>query len=145
MRKAGEAIDVAGDIAEATLPTRPAAARTYGRWAAVLLPGVVIAFVPLLGLSAVQRHLLGVFVATIVALVARPVPMGVSVILASAILGITGTVGVNDLFTGFANPTVWLVFTAFLIGRAVSLTHFGARVAYFIIARFGRSPLTLGY
>src|SRR5258706_5436733 len=114
------------------LPSFPSTLRRYRRWLVVLLPGAIVAFVPLFGLSAVQRHLLGVFVATIIALVARPVPMGVSVLAATAILGITNTVPANKLFTGFANPVVWLVVTAFFFGGVVSLTRLGPRVAYLI-------------
>jgi DASS family divalent anion:Na+ symporter len=65
---------------------------SVARWAAVLIPGLVLYFVPVLGLSAIQRHLLAVFVATIVALVAQPVPMGVSVTLAMVVLALTRTV-----------------------------------------------------
>jgi len=48
---------------------------SYLRWAAVLLPGALLWLFPLPGFSAGQSHLLAIFVATIVALVARPMPM----------------------------------------------------------------------
>jgi DASS family divalent anion:Na+ symporter len=47
--------------------------------------------------------------------------------------------------SGFSDPTVWLIFTAFLFSRAVSSTNLGLRVAYFFISRFGFNALTLGY
>lgn len=115
------------------------------RWAAVLIPGLVIAFVPVAGLTSPQSHLLGVFVATIIALVAHPVPMGVSAVCAMALLAITGTVEPARALSGFSDLTVWLVFCAFLFARAVTVTRFGARVAYATIHAFGRSPLALGY
>src|SRR6185437_9301342 len=49
------------------------------------------------------------------------------------------------VLSGFSNVTVWLVFTAFLFSKAVAVTGFGSRVAYLFIARFARTPLSLGY
>ena len=39
----------------------------------------------------------------------------------------------------------WLIFSAFLFTRAVSLTGFGTRVAYLLVRQFGRSMLSLAY
>ena len=85
-----------------------------------------------------QNHLLMVFVATIVALVAQPVRMGVSVIVAITILALTGILTPAQALSGFSNVTVWLVFTAFLFARAVTITGFGTRVGYLFIRRFAR-------
>ena len=57
--------------------TQPAA---WWRWAVVLAPGLLLWFWTLPGLNVQQSRVLGVFLATIVALVAQPVPMGVSVL-----------------------------------------------------------------
>ena len=89
--------------------------------------------------------MLAIFVATIIALVVQPVPMGVSTIVAVSILALTKTVASNQIFSGYSNSTVWLIFMAFLFSRAVISSGFGMRVAYTLIRRFGRSSLTLGY
>ena len=115
------------------------------RWATVLVPGALLYFLPAPGLSAAQRHLLAVFVATIVSLAAQPVPMAVSVVVAMTTLALTGTLPANQVLIGFSNATVWLIFTAFLFARAVTATGLGMRVAYFFIQRFGHSALTLAY
>ena len=115
------------------------------RWGVVLIPGLVLYFAPLPGLTGVQRHLVAVFVATIVALVAQPLPMGVSVLVAMTTLAVTGTVTYAKVLGGFANQTVWLIFTAFLFARAITATGFGMRLAYLFIRRFGHNSLTLGY
>ena len=47
------------------------------------------------------------------------------------------------MFSGYANPTVWLIFTAFLFATAVTSTQFGLRVAYLFIRKFGRIALLL--
>jgi Di- and tricarboxylate transporters len=111
----------------------------------VLVPGLLLYFLPAPLLNTAQRHLLAIFAASIIALVAQPVPMGVSTTLAITLLALTRTVAMDRIFSGYSNPTVWLIFTAFLFARAVSGTGFGMRVAYTFIRKFGRSPLTLGY
>ncbi|MEP6620132.1 MAG: DASS family sodium-coupled anion symporter [bacterium] len=112
---------------------------------AVVVPGALIWALPLGTLTPEQRHLLAIFVAAIVALVAHPVPMGVSALTAMTLLALTRTLPPARVLSGFSNLTVWLVFSAFLFARAVTATGLGRRIAYFFIHRFGRSPLTLGY
>jgi divalent anion:Na+ symporter, DASS family len=111
----------------------------------VLAVGALLYFLPLPSLSVAQRHLLAIFVATIVALVAQPIPMGASVLLATTLLALTGTLAPAKVLSGFANVTLWLIFTAFLFARAITATGFGLRVGYFFVRQFARSPLTLGY
>jgi DASS family divalent anion:Na+ symporter len=115
------------------------------RWAFVLVPGLALYFLPLEGFTALQQHLLAIFAATIVALVARPVPMGVSVLVAATLLLMTGTLPAAKVLSGFGDLTVWLVFSAFLFARAITTTGLGQRIAYFFISRFGQTSLTLGY
>ncbi len=118
---------------------------SVARWAVVLIPGLVLYFVPVLGMNAIQRQLLAVFVATIIALVAQPVPMGVSVTLAMVVLALTRTLTPAKALSGFSNITVWLIVSAFLFSRAVSATGLGTRVGYLFIRRFARTPLRLAY
>jgi divalent anion:Na+ symporter, DASS family len=115
------------------------------RWAVVLVPGLVLYFAPVAGLEPGARHLLAFFVAMIVSFMARPVPMGVSVLVTMTLIALTHTLTPNRIFAGFGNSIVWLVFSAFLFARAVTKTQLGLRVAYFFISRFARTPLTLGY
>ncbi len=125
--------------------TRTLANSAAWRWAVVLAPGAALWFGRLAELNAQQEHLLAVFVATIVALVAQPVRMGVSVVIAMTFLAVSGTLTPAKTLSGFSNVTVWLVFTAFLFSRAFTATGFGIRVGYLFIGRFGRTPLSLGY
>ncbi len=115
------------------------------RWAVVLIPTLILFFAPLPGLNAVQRHLLAIFVGTIIALVARPVPMGVSVLVAMTTLAVARVLPFPRVLLGFSNITLWLIFTAFLFARAVTATGFGMRIAYLFVEKFGHSSLTLGY
>ena len=124
---------------------RSASPAAWWRWAAVLIPGALLYFFPLPGLNPQQARVFGVFVATVIALVAQPVRMGVSVLLAMTLLALTGTLPAARVLSGFSNVTVWLIFTAFLFSRAVTQTGFGLRVGYLFIERFARTPLRLGY
>ena len=111
----------------------------------VLGPGVLLYFFALPGMNTAQERLFAIFTATIIALVAQPVRMGVSVLLAMTLLALTGTLTPARVLSGFGNVTVWMVFSAFLFSRAVTQTGFGTRVGYQFIQRFGRTPLRLGY
>jgi DASS family divalent anion:Na+ symporter len=111
----------------------------------VVIPGALLYFFPLPDLNQQQSRLLGIFVATIIALVAQPVRMGVSVVLSMTLLALTRTLPPAKVLSGFSNVTVWLIFTAFLFTRAVTATGFGTRVGYLFIRQFARTPLSLGY
>jgi DASS family divalent anion:Na+ symporter len=111
----------------------------------VLAPGLLLYLLPLPGLNAVQRHLLAIFAATIVALVVQPLPMGASVVVSMTLLALTGTLPPAKVLSGFSNITVWLIFLAFLFGRAFTVTGLGRRIGYLFVRRFAYSPLTLGY
>jgi DASS family divalent anion:Na+ symporter len=115
------------------------------RWAVVLIPGLALYFAPLPALAPEGRHLLAFFTAMIISFMARPVPMGVSVLITMTLIALTRTLEPARIFSGFGNPIVWLVFSAFLFARAVTKTQLGLRIAYFFISRFARTPLTLGY
>lgn len=132
-------------VSETSPAIQSAGITTFWRWCVVLTPGLVLYFAPVLGLHPDQRHLLAFFVCTIVALTVQPVPMGASIFTAMTALVLTNTLPATVVLSGFGDPTVWLIFTAFLFSRAVTDTKLGARVAYFFIGKFGRNALTLGY
>jgi DASS family divalent anion:Na+ symporter len=111
----------------------------------VLAPGALLYFLPWPGFTEPQRHLVAVFLATVLSLVVKPAAMGVCVLVAMTLLAVTGTVPANRVLLGFSNQTVWLIFAAYLFARAVSSTGLGMRVAYQLIARFATTPLRLAY
>ena len=47
--------------------------------------------------------------------------------------------------SGFANPTVWLIFGAFMFALAYEKTGLGRRIALALVKLMGRRTLTLGY
>ena len=59
---------------------RTAPPGAWWRWAVVLVPGTLLYFFTLPGMNRAQERLFAIFVATIIALVAQPVRMAVSVL-----------------------------------------------------------------
>jgi DASS family divalent anion:Na+ symporter len=123
----------------------PAAKLSAIRWACVLVPGLALYFLPIAALTPNQRQLLAFFTSTIIALIVRPMPMTVSVLVSMTLLALTGTLSTAEALSGFATPTVWLVFSAFIYAYAVTQTQLGLRIAYFFISRFAHTSLSLGY
>lgn len=108
--------------------------------------GLILWFLPRPeGLSEQGWHVLAIFIATIVGIIARPLPMGGVAILSIGILSVTGTLTIEQALSGFSLPTVWLVVAAFFIARAFIKTHLGTRIAYYFVRTFGKKTLGLAY
>jgi len=115
-------------------------------WAIVLSVAVIIWLIPHPeGVSADAWHLLAIFAATIVGLIVQPMPLGAMVILAVTSIALLGIVPARTALTGFANGTVWLIVSAFLLARAFIVTGLGRRIAFLLIRAFGRRTLGLAY
>lgn len=127
------------------VPEIPLRARLI-RWAVVLAAAALVLLLPRPeGVSVEGWRLLAIFVATIVGLIAHPLPMGALVIVAITVTAITKTVTVQVALSAFANPVIWLIVSAFLFSRAVVQTGLGRRVAFLFVRWFGSSSLRLGY
>jgi DASS family divalent anion:Na+ symporter len=124
----------------------PSARSTAWRWAVVLGAGAIILLLPRPeGIDPRGWRLLAIFVATVIGLIAQPLPMGAIVILAITVSALTKTVTAQVALSAFANPVIWLIVSAFLFARAVVHTGLGRRIAYRLIEWFGSSTLRLGY
>ena len=112
----------------------------------VVIIGVLIWYSPVpAGVKKEAWHLLAIFVATIVGLILTPLPMGAVVIFGVMMTTFTGILKIGEALSGFANSTVWLIVTAFLIARGFISTGLGKRIAYIFIRAFGRKTLGLAY
>jgi DASS family divalent anion:Na+ symporter len=120
--------------------------RLAWRWALVLsVAGAVLIAGPPDGITPESWRLLAIFLATIVASIVRPAPMGAVVFIAICVLAITGTMTPVDALLGYADPIVWLVLCAFMISRAVIKTGLGRRIAFVFIELLGKRSLGLAY
>lgn len=112
----------------------------------VVVIGLIIWFSPVpAGVKKEAWHLLAIFVATIIGLILTPLPQGAVVIIGIMMTGFTQTLSVGTVLSGFANSTVWLIVSAFLLTRAFIKTGLGRRIAYLFIRAFGRRTLGLSY
>ncbi|PSL40324.1 DASS family divalent anion:Na+ symporter [Planomicrobium soli] len=108
--------------------------------------GLALWFVPAPGgLDAEAWHLFSIFVATIVALVIKPVPMGSTAIIALTLIVLTKTLTLEQSLSGFQNTTIWLIVIAFFISRGFIKTGLGTRIAYIFVRLFGKKTLGLSY
>jgi DASS family divalent anion:Na+ symporter len=97
------------------------------------------------GLEPRAWRLLALFVATVVGIIARPLPMGAVAIIGMSVTILTGTLEIGVVLEGFANETVWLVLCAFLLAGSFIRTGLGARIAYLFMSWFGHRTLGLSY
>lgn len=110
------------------------------------------------GLSVIAWQMFAVFVATIIACITKPLPIGGTAIVGlvvTVLLGLTPVKSVVDPKTGavvstgmlsaFSNSAVWLIAMAFVMARGISKTGLGNRIAFLLIKRFGKKSLGVAY
>jgi len=124
-------------------------ARRCGRWIGWGVPltvGLLVWFLsPPSGVEPAGMHLLAIFLATIVGIILKPLPMGAVAMIGIALTAVTGTLTITESLSGFGNRVIWLIVLAFFISRGFIKTGLGARTAYFFMALLGRKTLGLGY
>lgn len=96
-------------------------------------------------LSEEAWRLFVVFVATIIAIIAKPLPMGAIALTSIAVLCATKTLTLQTTLEGFAYDQIWLIVLACFLARSFIKTGLGKRIAYGFIAFFGGTPYGMGY
>lgn len=108
--------------------------------------GVALWFIPPpQGVDTKAWQLLAIFIATIVGIITKPLPMGAVALIGITATALTGTLSIREALSGFSVPTIWLVGVAFFVSRAVIKTGLGARIAYSFMQRLGKTTLGLTY
>jgi L-tartrate/succinate antiporter len=137
---------------------------TYGRWAVPVLIAVGLALLPApTGLGQHAWWFFSVFAGVVAALIIEPVPPAatgfIAIALTAAISRWTlfspqdlakpgfsvASESVKWAFSGFANPTVWLVGGAFMLALGYQKTGLGRRIALLLVRALGRNSLMVGY
>lgn len=90
-------------------------------------------------------HLVAIFIATITAIIMKPLPIGAIAILALSVATLTHTLTLEEALAGFHNSIAWLVVFAFFISRGFIKTGLGSRIAYYFVSMFGKKTLGLSY
>lgn len=115
-------------------------------WLPVLAAGAAVWSLPApAGVEPRAWHLLAIFVATVVGLISRPLPLGAVAMLGIVVTVLTGTLTIGQALSGFGNSIVWLVITAFFIASGFLKTGLGTRIAYLFLTVLGRTTLGLSY
>jgi divalent anion:Na+ symporter, DASS family len=147
--RAAAAVAVAGGAgANATtehVPVRWRGARPGGLLVAVACGLLVWAVPPPEGIEPHGWQLLAIFVATVVGIIARPLPMAAVAIIGMAAAVFTGTLEMEEVLDGFSRDVVWLVVAAFLFAGTFIRTGLGRRVAYLFLALVGHRTIGLSY
>lgn len=141
---AGEAPPTAA--APATGPAKEPMQTTILRWVIPPIVGGAIYLLP--APEAVEPQgwlLLAIFVATIVAIIAKPLPMGAIAFIGLTIATVLEVFTLGEALSGFSNGVIWLIVIAFLISRAVIKTGLGTRIAYLFVRALGKKTLGLAY
>lgn len=126
--------------------------------------GVILVLLPAPeGLAPYAWHYFAVFAAVVAALILEPLPNAAVGVLAVSITAALAPwvlaspaqladpkfhvveTAANWAFSGFASTTVWLVGGAFMFANGYEKTGLGRRIALSLVARLGRSTLSLGY
>jgi DASS family divalent anion:Na+ symporter len=114
-------------------------------WLAPPLTAAVVWLCPHAGFDAKSWGLLCIFAATICGLIAQPLPAGAVIVTCVTIANVLGIITIQEALSGFSNATVWLIVAAFIFATGFRNTRLGERIAYYVIASFGRNSLRLGY
>ena len=121
-------------------------ARPWARRTAVVALAIGLWLVPVpAGLTTEAWQLFAIFASAILSVVIGAFPLLMASLLAAAAVVLTGTLKPDAAFASFANPTVLLVISAFLVSLAVVKSGLGRRISLRLVSRFGRSPLGLAY
>lgn len=118
-----------------------------------VLIGLIIWFVIPVpdGVSADAWHLLALFVATIVAIIGKALPIGAIAIVAVTLVALTGVTNetpkdaINDALSSFSSPLIWLIGISVMISRGLIKTGLGSRIAYYFISIFGKKTIGIAY
>lgn len=116
------------------------------KWLIVLGSGLLVYLIPVpAGVKPIAWNLLAIFVAIIVDCIIQPIPLGAISVASLSLVGFLGLANINELLAGFANSTIWLIMSAFLLSRGFSKTGLGRRTSYLLIKGFGSKTLNLGF
>ncbi len=114
--------------------------------ALVFAGATALFFVPApAGLEPRAWSLFAIFIGTIALVVLNVVPVVLAALIGTAAAVLTNTLTSKEAFAGFSEDFILLIVSAFLISRAMLESGLGARIAWLVIRRLGRSTLGLAY
>lgn len=121
--------------------------------AIAILVGLIIWFVIPIpnGVTPEAWHMLALFIATIVAIIGKVLPIGAIAIIAVTLVALTGVTSespkqaIADALSSYSSPLIWLIGIAVMISRGLIKTGLGRRIAYYFISIFGKKTVGVAY
>lgn len=125
-----------------------------------VIVGVVLwCFTPIRpsGLSVQAWEMFAIFVATIVGCITKPLPIGGTTLIGLIVTVLVGLAPIKNevnpktgeinagILSAFSNSASWLIAMAFIMAYGISKTGLGNRIAYWMIRRFGKRSIGIGY
>lgn len=114
--------------------------------------GVLIALIPVpRGLDQNAWFFFAVFAAVLVGLILEPLPAAAIGFMGTFLITVLGLAGdkpadsIRWALSGFSNPTVWLIFGAFMFALGYERTGLGKRIGLMLVKTLGSRTLGLGY
>lgn len=124
--------------------------RTWHDWFRIglIALGVVAAFTTYFlptpeGLSPAGQRAFAVFLLCTSLWVSHALPVGITGLLAVALLGLTGAMTPGEAFAAFGSSAVFFILGVFILAAALIRSGVSKRIALAFLARFGRSPYRL--
>lgn len=102
-------------------------------------------FTPPLGIAQSTWELFIIFITAIGAILFNLLPILTASLIALATAVLCGVVEPSKAYAGFSESFILLIVAAFLVSHAVHKSGLGKRLSLYIVRRFGRSTLGLGY
>lgn len=87
----------------------------------------------------------GLFLAAIAGLMIQPMPGAALVIVSLTLLVLVGGLPASRVLAGYSAPSVWLVFVAMLMSRALRDSGLSRRIALFFVRLVGQTSLGVSY
>ncbi|CAG9462520.1 unnamed protein product [Pedinophyceae sp. YPF-701] len=108
--------------------------------------GIITWFLPHpVGITDQAWHMLAIFLGTIVGIVTKPMPLGAVALMGLGVALLTKTMTFAAAFSAFSSEIPWLIGVAFWLSQAFIKSGLGNRIAYAIVAAFGKTTLGLTY
>jgi sodium-dependent dicarboxylate transporter 2/3/5 len=138
-------------VARAAAPAEPEApARGWQGWVRIalvvagLLTALSIYLVPTAdGLPEAGKSAFAIFVACTTLWVTNALPVGITGLLAVALLGLTRALPPAEAFAAFGSGAVFFILGVFILAAALIRSGLSKRIALLFLVRFGHSPQTL--
>lgn len=97
------------------------------------------------GLSSQVWQLFAIFAATIAGIITLPLPLGSVVFFGMMSILLSRTLSFQELFLSYAQPSIWMIITAFFLTGGVIKTNLAQRLSFLFLSGMGNHVMSLAY